>query len=489
MMLHGSVANAVGWALLHLLWQGVVVAGILAAALGLLSKRSANARYLVSCSALAALFLLAAGTAIHAYEPAAHAVAVTRVDSSLDLEGALPGLVLAWMTGVALLSIRLLFTFLKAHRLARSGADAANEEWLSVVERLSSAMNLRRPIRLVQSISVDVPSVIGWLRPVILVPAMALTGLSPRQLEMIFAHELAHIRRHDFFVNLLQSMVETLLFYHPAVWWMSHRIRIERENCCDDLAVAVCGDALQYARALARLEELRAPQLAVAANGGTLLDRIRRIAGIRPDSSGPRWTAALATLAIIAVIVAAPSLPAQAQREEKKPEAKKAATVVDVTPEAIEDGVAGALEEEAPEPAPAPPAPRTPRAPRAPRAPRVHVAPAIAVSPAPLAPPAPPVPALAPAPRAIPAPRPSPAIAPMAPLPPTPPENVTPAYVREMRSRFPNVTLDDVIDLAESGVTAKWLDDMTAAGVEIKNPHAAASLRDRGVNPEFIREK
>ena len=89
---------------------------------------------------------------------------------------------------------------------------------------------------------VDVPTVIGWLRPVVLVPASALAGMTPQQLEAILAHELAHIRRHDYLVNLLQTLVETLLFYHPAVWWLSRRIRIERENCCDDLAVSLCGD-------------------------------------------------------------------------------------------------------------------------------------------------------------------------------------------------------------------------------------------------------
>jgi HEAT repeat protein len=126
--------------------------------------------------------------------------------------------------------------------------------------------------------------VVGWLRPVILLPASALTGLSPQQLEAILAHELAHIRRHDYLINLLQAVVETLLFYHPAVWWVSRRIRQEREHCCDDLAVAVCGDSLTYARALLEMEQLRAagPQLAMAANGGSLMNRIQRLVGAQP---------------------------------------------------------------------------------------------------------------------------------------------------------------------------------------------------------------
>jgi HEAT repeat protein len=138
-----------------------------------------------------------------------------------------------------------------------------------------------RPVLLLESALVRVPTVIGWLRPFILLPVGALTGLTTRQLEAIIAHELAHIRRHDYLINLLQAVVETLLFYHPAVWWVSRRIRQEREHCCDDLAVAVCGDPLIYARALLEMEQLRAagPQLAMAANGGLLMNRIQRLVG------------------------------------------------------------------------------------------------------------------------------------------------------------------------------------------------------------------
>ena len=124
---------------------------------------------------------------------------------------------------------------------------------------LATAAHLRGRVRLLESTLVDVPTVIGWIKPVILLPASALSGLKPHQLEAILAHELAHIRRHDYLVNLLQTLVETLLFYHPAVWWLSRRIRAERENCCDDLAVSLCGDPYTYAQALADLEELRGP--------------------------------------------------------------------------------------------------------------------------------------------------------------------------------------------------------------------------------------
>src|SRR5262249_31480014 len=160
-------------------------------------------------------------------------------------------------------------------RLVTRSASPACEPWLSLARRLSLALGVRQAVRLLESTAIEVPAVLGLLRPVILLPASAVTGLTPAQLEMILAHELAHIRRHDFLVTLFQSAVETLLFYHPAVWWISRQVRIERENCCDDLAVAVCGTPLQYARALARLEELRAEALplAVSANGGSLMER------------------------------------------------------------------------------------------------------------------------------------------------------------------------------------------------------------------------
>ena len=154
---------------------------------------------------------------------------------------------------------------------------------------------------------VEVPTVIGWLRPVVLVPGSALAGMAPYQLEAILAHELAHIRRHDYLVNLLQTLVETLLFYHPAVWWLSHRIRIERENCCDDLAVSLCGDPYAYAKALADLEELRADSghLALAATGGSLIHRVRRLIATPSHAGrGPGWLAASTAVVLISAIAA-----------------------------------------------------------------------------------------------------------------------------------------------------------------------------------------
>jgi hypothetical protein len=134
-------------------------------------------------------------------------------------------------------------------------------------------------VKVLESSLVSVPTAVGWLRPAILLPASAFTGLTPQQLEAVLAHELAHVRRNDYLVNVLQTGVETLLFYHPAAWWVSRQIRAEREHVCDDMAVRVTGDAMTYARALTRIERLRttAPRLAMGADGGSLRSRVSRL--------------------------------------------------------------------------------------------------------------------------------------------------------------------------------------------------------------------
>ncbi len=153
----------------------------------------------------------------------------------------------------------------------------------------------------------DVPTVIGWLKPTVLLPMSALAGLSPLQVEAILAHELAHVRRHDYFVNLLQTLLETLLFYHPAVWWVSGQVRVERENCCDDLAVSLCGDPVVYASALADLEELRGPasRLVMAASGGVLLNRVRRLltGPAQHAGRGPAWLAGTSAALLVLVVI------------------------------------------------------------------------------------------------------------------------------------------------------------------------------------------
>ena len=219
-----------------------------------------------------------------------------------------------WVAGVSGLSLRLLGGWLHIHGLIRHHTRTVAGRGMEGLERLKGRMRIRGTVRLLESIQVQVPMAVGWLRPVILLPATALTGLPPDQIEAILAHELAHIGRYDYLVNLVQSMVETLLFYHPAAWWISGRIRVEREHCCDDRAVEICGDRVLYARALAALEERRGASwlLAVSARDGTLLERIRRLLGVsapeKRAAGGLAGTLALAVVSVLgAVILLAPA--------------------------------------------------------------------------------------------------------------------------------------------------------------------------------------
>ncbi|HET9270121.1 MAG TPA: M56 family metallopeptidase, partial [Vicinamibacterales bacterium] len=209
-----------------------------------------------------------------------------------------------WFAGVVLLSLRVLIGWIGLERLRRTQVVPAAADLAARVAMLAARVRVSRPVRVVQSAAVHVPSVVGWLRPIILLPASALSGLSPAQLDAVLAHELAHVRRHDFAVNALQTAADVLLFYHPACWWLSRRIRVEREHCCDDIAVAVCGDRLTYAAALADLEALRQqPALALAATDGPLLQRVRRVIAPPHDGATPAWVALALPLAVAAIVI------------------------------------------------------------------------------------------------------------------------------------------------------------------------------------------
>lgn len=212
-----------------------------------------------------------------------------------------------WLCGVVAFAWRPLLSWRTVRRLRRVGVSSAPAAVEAMLRRCSERLRLRQTVQVLQSTLTRVPVVVGFLRPVILLPVSVITCVPTSQLEAILAHELAHVSRHDFLVNLLQSLVETLFFYHPAVWWLSHRIRIERENCCDDLAVAAIGNRVEYGRALLALVELRgtATALALGARSGSLLERVRRLFG--RDAAKPGMGAGsiagvgLLPLAIVAV--------------------------------------------------------------------------------------------------------------------------------------------------------------------------------------------
>jgi beta-lactamase regulating signal transducer with metallopeptidase domain len=210
-------------------------------------------------------------------------------------------IVIAWLIGVVLLTIRLLGGGWVSFNLRRAGTRALPEEWQTRVNELVARMNIRHKVDVVTSTFATVPMVVGVFKPVVLIPISTLLGLSPDQLEAILIHELTHVRRYDNLVNRLQRIVETVFFFHPAVWWVSGRIRTEREHCCDDAAVESSNPKL-YARALATLEELRAPLFAVAATDGSLLARVRRLVAPETATTGSERFTIVNVLSFIVVI-------------------------------------------------------------------------------------------------------------------------------------------------------------------------------------------
>jgi GWxTD domain-containing protein len=319
------IAHAAGWTLLHFLWQGALVAIILACVLALLNRRSAQPRYLAACAALFLMAVLplitfarivaaehnAANSFLLFLSPSAsvtdHGIATPpapfpyRIAAALDRF--MPIVLAVWLVGVVVLFVRLGIGLVTAQRMMSAATQPPPHDLLHVFHRLARRIEVPRPIGLFHSTLVQVPTVIGWLRPVVLIPLGCLSGLSPSQVEAILAHELAHILRRDYLVSILQSIVEALLFYHPAVWWVSGHIRREREHCCDDLAVQYTGDALAYARALSLLEEHRSalPAIALGANGGILTMRIKRLLGCKESVAAPQ----LVALTLLGIVIVA----------------------------------------------------------------------------------------------------------------------------------------------------------------------------------------
>jgi len=319
--------HALGWTLLYSLWQGAAIAALLAFALAALRGVSPQGRYAASCLALAAMMLAPVYTFARlatAAQPGSPHLLISAADGGQDsalragsaagvtplldevaheLDRSLGWVIGIWFAGVAVLLCRLNAGLFAAHRMKSLAAERVPAALESLVRELSRRLGIGRAIGVVGSGVVQAPALIGWIRPVILIPIGCIAGLTPLQVEALMAHELAHIRRHDYLVSVLQSAAEALFFYHPATWWISKQIRKEREHCCDDLAVAVCGDPLAYAKALTYLEEQRgsAPIAALAANGGELKMRIKRLLG---DVETPDATRAAAITLFAAAFLA-----------------------------------------------------------------------------------------------------------------------------------------------------------------------------------------
>ncbi len=324
-----SFVEALGWSLLHSLWQGTAMGLLLMLILWLVPGRFARARYFVSGFAflvmLVAFFATVAqfwprNVPLESPESGMHEVGAVEspltelakpepADTPYEFQSVtdssetprenfepeaglaervrplLPWCVSIWTAGVLFFFLRFLVGLFAVRKWTKSGDALTDRAWKSRISRLCKVLQISRSVRVLSSAKVAVPVVVGWLKPVVLVPVGLFSGLSTPQLEAIIAHELAHIRRHDYLVNLLQNLAEAVFFYHPVVWWISAQMRKERENCCDDLAAAACGGVLDYARALTALEEIRGitPAYGVSASGGSLIQRIRRLLGVKEE--------------------------------------------------------------------------------------------------------------------------------------------------------------------------------------------------------------
>ena len=341
--------QALAWTLVHFLWQGAAI-GIVALVL-MRSSRLPWTRYAVGVGALAVMLIapivtllvqlsvsIVADAEVSLASALASTAGATLPGVASDASGALvsgvPDIMFAaivgvWLAGVGVFGLRLAGGWFVARRVAREAVRPAAAEIQRLAVVVGERLGVRRAVTVLESSLVAVPVMVGWLKPVIVLPAAALAGLTPDQLESLLAHELAHVRRHDFLVNLLQSIVEALLFYHPAVWWISRRVRMERERCCDDVTVGVC-DRLVYAEALKELAAMASPRFALAATDGDLLSRIRRVLGHTDDQAGrsPRWLP-------IVIVAATVVLAAQASFVIAAPDVRDQARVMELPPEPV----------------------------------------------------------------------------------------------------------------------------------------------------------
>ena len=264
--------HALGWTVLHSLWQAFVVALLLAAYLLAWQKTDARKRYMAGNLAMAVTLLLAVGTFFFYLIKANPVIEIARPiydDDGVLLgqyltEGSqsffndyfnknMPLIVAVWLGGMVFFVLKMLGGLLYIQRLKTRMTAQLPHQWQERLVQLSAELDIRRPVQLLESALAHTPMVIGWLKPIVLLPIGAVNYLTPAQVEAILAHELVHIARHDYLLNLLQSFVEILFYFNPAVWWMSAHVRTERENCCDDIAVRLCGNSLAYAKALVSL--------------------------------------------------------------------------------------------------------------------------------------------------------------------------------------------------------------------------------------------
>jgi len=304
-----SLVSAFGWMLVHSLWQGALLVLIASITLYFLRKSPASLRYNLGILTLCAQVSVSLATFFYYYfNTASKALSSTLTSTSqntadwktltyqlslttkiqLWLSTHIQELVICWLIGAFVLILRFLGGWIYTEHLRHSSKPVMNKEWRARFGVLTAKLKVYQSIELKESAKILTPMVIGTLQPVVLIPIGLLTGFPTSQIEAILAHELAHIRRHDYLVNILQSFVEVVFFFHPALWWLSERVRIEREHCCDDLAIEACEDRVSLAHALVGIAEWTSNHslaMAFASKKPLLLQRVKRVLGVAPKST------------------------------------------------------------------------------------------------------------------------------------------------------------------------------------------------------------
>jgi beta-lactamase regulating signal transducer with metallopeptidase domain len=464
------------WALLHFLWQGLTLAALFAGLMAFF--RTAATRYalavvvlvLMVASPIATFLFLwqsstppvATSTSLvpTAMPPIARPaqVASSQVESGMDISPeTFKWLVRVWIAGVIFFSLRTAGGMLVVERLQRRKAAPVSPRLLQICLDLQRKVGIRRAVRFCQCNGLDVPAVIGWFRPIVLLPMTVLTGLSETQLEAIIVHELAHITRWDYFVNLCQIAAETLLFYHPAVWWVSRRIRLERENCCDDTAVSFCGNVVDYVRALTYMEGGRtAPSLVMAASGSPLTARVMRLLGARKSGRRVLGTGlAIGVLCLAAAVFMSQAFVRIAHADAKPVSTPTLATKIDVVPKVPVHSLLG-------KPSVQPVA-----------RPVSHLAQASAS-----------VPATTPTPEATPATAPTPA----AQATTSDQSTSQGSYIDSLKAvGLDHLSVDELVAMKIQGVTANYVRQLHELGLK-PGPDDLIAMCIQGITPEYIRD-
>ncbi|MEZ4851772.1 MAG: M56 family metallopeptidase [Bacteroidia bacterium] len=340
LLINDPFIQTIGWTLVHSIWQGALIAVLLSFVLGLLWKESANSRYISSIGAMMALLICLGGTFIWQYQKH-HSIQPNHENESgisnymygeedlaetsdgaiylwetlwkeqvePFLQANMPLLVFCWLFGAVILTIKFIGGYFYLYRLSHFQLKPLPQSWNKKIKRLSDQTGLRRAVRVFESALVDEPLTLRHLKPIILLPVGLISGLSADQVEAIILHEMAHIRRADYLINLIQSIIEIVLFYHPAVWWISGRIRQTREESCDDLVMQTGRDVMTYAEALTTIQSFYRspkPMLTMTAIGkkGHFTARIQRLFGQhkKQNSAGRSLLSILVIFACLATL-------------------------------------------------------------------------------------------------------------------------------------------------------------------------------------------